>query len=48
MINKVFSGREELRRLGLSDELGVNEATRARNESEKLQLQLLLIQDKAS
>lgn len=44
MIKKVCSGCEELRRLGLSDELGIVDATRARNGSEKHQLQLLCLE----
>lgn len=36
MIDKVCSGREEFRRLGVSDELGILEATSARNKSKKL------------
>lgn len=41
MVTKVCSGHEEFRRLGMSDELGIVEATSARNKSNKLQLHLL-------
>lgn len=41
MVDKVRSGREELRRLALSDELGIIVAASARNVSKKLQLRLL-------